>query len=387
MKNQEGKEAAQDDKKSAQEDILVDIADVSSRAAAEGEGEKSLDGCTTNQKSVTAAEFLGKTQENDTISPKNDSANFAGSAQTQNGDKTKCQKRAALVRQKYISIAICVLIVCVSVLTGYLIGRFGARDIYTDAGFGGTVTTFSINSVAHRGFSVEAPENTLAAFRLAKQRGFSAVECDVSFTSDGHAVLLHDNTIDRTSNGSGRIDELTLADVREYDFGGWKSLRFAGERIPTFSEFLGLCRELRLHPYIEIKSGASAAQVAGLVATVAQFGMLDCVTWISFEKQLLECVSASDATARLGYLLNGLDEAGIASALTLRTGQNEVFVDVNFARVSYSDIALCVAEKLPVEVWTVNNASTILGLNPYISGVTSDSLIAATVLYERALEK
>ena len=69
--------------------------------------------------------------------------------------------------------------------------------------------------IGHRGESVEAPENTLAAFRVSKSNGVFGVEFDLSFTSDGHPVLLHDDSVDRTTDGSGEIDELTLAQVRK----------------------------------------------------------------------------------------------------------------------------------------------------------------------------
>ena len=80
-----------------------------------------------------------------------------------------------------------------------------------------------LRSIAHRGFSAKAPENTLPSFLLAWQRGFHYVEADIQFTADGCPVLLHDLWIDRTSNGSGRIDWMTLDQVRQYDFGSWMS--------------------------------------------------------------------------------------------------------------------------------------------------------------------
>lgn len=110
----------------------------------------------------------------------------------------------------------------------------------------------NIRAVNHRGYCTEAPENTLSAFRLSKKMGFRYVECDVSFTSDTVPVLLHDSTVDRTSNGSGNISAMTLEQVKALDFGSWKSAEYAGEKIPTFEEFMLLCKQIGLHPYIEI---------------------------------------------------------------------------------------------------------------------------------------
>ena len=91
----------------------------------------------------------------------------------------------------------------------------------------------SVKGVNHRGYSTVAPENTLPAYVLSRKMGFQYAECDVSFTSDGVPVLLHDSTIDRTSDGSGSIGSLTLEEVRQYDFGSWKGEQYAGTKIPT----------------------------------------------------------------------------------------------------------------------------------------------------------
>ena len=77
--------------------------------------------------------------------------------------------------------------------------------------------------VAHRGASAERPEHTLAAYELALQEGADGVECDVRLTRDGHLVCVHDRRVDRTSTGTGLVSELTLAELREFDWGAWHS--------------------------------------------------------------------------------------------------------------------------------------------------------------------
>lgn len=240
----------------------------------------------------------------------------------------------------------------------------------------------NIKSVNHRGYNVEAPENTLAAFRLSKEKGFTFVECDVSFTSDGVPVLLHDATVDRTSNGTGDVSGMTLADVRALDFGAWFSEAYAGELIPTFEEFILLCRGLGLHPYIEIKSSATytADQVKALVDIVKRAGMRGKVTWISFNSNYLGYVKGYDATARLGYVVAEATAAVIETAAALKTDKNEVFIDTEVSALTADHAALCAAADLPLEVWTANSAEVITGLDAYVSGVTSDNLVAGHVL-------
>lgn len=80
--------------------------------------------------------------------------------------------------------------------------------------------------IAHRGGSAEAPENTLAAFRTAKENGAIGVEFDVDFTKDGRAVVIHDATVDRTSDGSGPVNEFTFEDIRKVDASAKHPLRY-----------------------------------------------------------------------------------------------------------------------------------------------------------------
>lgn len=243
----------------------------------------------------------------------------------------------------------------------------------------------TVKAVAHRGFSSLAPENTLPAYKLAKEKGFAYVECDISFTSDGVPMLLHDTTINRTSNGKGTLSQMTYEQVRQYDFGSWKSSAYAGTVIPTFTEFITLCRNLGLHPYIELKNNATytEAQIQGLVDTVNELGMKGKVTWISFSSTYLGYVKAYDAEARLGYVANSVTSAVITTAQGLKTETNEVFVDSE-SRTD-AECTLCIDGGLPMETWTVDSTSTIIGMNPYITGVTSNSLIAGKILYENAM--
>lgn len=239
-----------------------------------------------------------------------------------------------------------------------------------------------LRAVAHRGFSAAAPENTLPAFRLAKERGFSYVETDVQFTADGYAVCLHDQYIDRVSNGSGTIDSMSLEEVRQYDFGAWKGADYAGTRIPTLEEFLELCRNLELHPYIEMKPETVTGEVRArqLAQIVEACGMKGKVTWISFSHYLLSVMRDCDPEAPLGYLVDDADVNAVAMANTLRNGHNRVFLDAG----SYTDelCQICADNDMPLEIWTVDKEEQILNLNPYITGVTSNRLVAGKVRYE-----
>jgi glycerophosphoryl diester phosphodiesterase len=106
--------------------------------------------------------------------------------------------------------------------------------------------------VAHRGSSADRPENTLASVRRAIEAGATAVEVDVRSTRDGHLVILHDATLDRTTNGAGPVAEKTLAEVRQLEAGSWFAPEYRDERIPTLKEVLGVCRD-RVDVLIDLK--------------------------------------------------------------------------------------------------------------------------------------
>ena len=96
--------------------------------------------------------------------------------------------------------------------------------------------------VAHRGASADRPENTLAGIGRAISSGATAVEVDVRTTKDNHLVILHDATLERTTNGRGPVRKKTLAELKRLDAGSWFSPKYSGERIPTLGEVLTLCR-------------------------------------------------------------------------------------------------------------------------------------------------
>lgn len=89
---------------------------------------------------------------------------------------------------------------------------------------------------AHRGASAHAPENTLAAFELAVEQGADAVELDVKLSADGHVIVIHDATVDRTTGARGRVKDMPLAQLRELEAGGFFAEKFRGEKIPTLEE-------------------------------------------------------------------------------------------------------------------------------------------------------
>ncbi|HEY1728705.1 MAG TPA: glycerophosphodiester phosphodiesterase [Candidatus Baltobacteraceae bacterium] len=107
--------------------------------------------------------------------------------------------------------------------------------------------------VAHRGGGSLAPENTLAAFETGARFGFKLAECDVKLSGDGVLFLLHDDTIDRTSNGHGAAANLPYNEIAGFDAGSWLDAKFAGERMPTLTDLAQTLKRLDMGVNLEIK--------------------------------------------------------------------------------------------------------------------------------------
>lgn len=153
---------------------------------------------------------------------------------------------------------------------------------------------------AHRGACADAPENTLPAFQLAFEQGADGIELDVQRTRDGVLVVCHDETIERTSNGSGAIAELTFDQLRRHDFSNGRS-GYAGVSIPTLAEVLDLVRGTDKVVDIELKN--SVVRYPGMEeqvdALVAGLGLADQVWYSSFNHlSLLRLAELGSPVAR-----------------------------------------------------------------------------------------
>jgi len=137
--------------------------------------------------------------------------------------------------------------------------------------------------IAHRGDKTHAPENTLAAFKLAAEKGADAIEFDVKLSADGQVIVLHDQTVDRTTNGKGNVSKLPFALLRDLDAGTWFSEQFRGETIPTLEEVFETVGK-RLDMNIELTNYATPSDdlVAKVVKLVKKHNVQDRTLFSSF---------------------------------------------------------------------------------------------------------
>jgi glycerophosphoryl diester phosphodiesterase len=221
--------------------------------------------------------------------------------------------------------------------------------------------------IAHRGASARAPENTLAAFREAARLGADAIECDVRLCGDGKPVVIHDDTVDRTTDGRGAVARLALADLRRLDAGSWFATRFRGERIPTLEETFefargrcGLNLEVkgaaagRPAPGVTAARAAAAAEVDATIRAVARSlaasGFREPLIVSSFSRQALIQARSAMPRVRLGLLVS-------RSLRGLRSAHRQARLDAlhpHLRLASRRRVRLAHGLGLMVLFWTVN---------------------------------
>jgi glycerophosphoryl diester phosphodiesterase len=141
---------------------------------------------------------------------------------------------------------------------------------------------------AHRGASHDAPANTLAAFQLAAEMGADGLELDVHLSRDGEPVVIHDFTLEGTTDGRGRVSDKTLAELQQLDAGGWFDAQFAGERIPTLQQVIdAVGQRLLLNIELKAEGWQDNGLAAAVVRSVEDNQLLDRVVLSSFNPLLL----------------------------------------------------------------------------------------------------
>lgn len=227
-------------------------------------------------------------------------------------------------------------------------------------------------TIAHRGASGHAPENTMAAFRRAVELGARFIETDLQITRDARIVAIHDSTLDRTTNGNGQVHLHTLKEIRALDAGAWfqqDAASFAGEQVPTLREILEFAKEQDVIFYLEIKSGPAWGVEHAVVASLRDRGATARVVILSFEPATLDSVHRLDATIMSGLLCE--HPSGDLVERTVRAGARQL--------VARGDLITPeVVEKahhagLQVVAWTINEPEQMRRLIAIpVDGIISD---------------
>ena len=211
--------------------------------------------------------------------------------------------------------------------------------------------------LSHRGW-YEAPENTLPAIEEAVEHGYTHVEVDLNWTSDNVCVLLHDNTINRTSNGTGTISNMTYAQVSQYDFGSWKSAQYTGTKIPKLTEVLQYARYKNIALQLDIASQSknpTTANLQGMIDDIVSCGMLNSVTICCYPNRGEQLLALNpDLLLTMGldtYTIDQVAEIVKNCAFFCLSRATNVY-DENTAKTAHN-------KGWKIQTWTVDTAADV----------------------------
>jgi len=215
---------------------------------------------------------------------------------------------------------------------------------------------------AHRGAGKLAPENTLASFRLGFAHGYRMIECDAKLSADGVAFLLHDATLDRTTDGGGRADALPWRELARLDAGSWHSPPYAGEPLPTLAAVARWCRANGVMLNIEIKpTPGREAETGAAIALDAK------ALWAGATELPLLSSFSEDALAAARKTVPELPRAWLTEELPPdwreRAGRHGcVALDVKHTVLDEALVREIRAAGLRLATWTVNDAARVAEL-------------------------
>ena len=223
--------------------------------------------------------------------------------------------------------------------------------------------------IAHRGASGHAPENTLAAFRRAVALGASFIETDLHLSRDARFVAIHDDTVHRTTNGQGKVHDLTLADLRRLDAGSWFGSEFSGERIPTLEEILEFAKKNDVVFYLELKPTGAWGGEHALIGALRESGEIARTIVISFDAGIIAALRKIEPTLMTGLLFEGQIDQPLERAIEVGARQLAVRGDL----VTPALIAEARKRDLQIVCWTVNQPAHMrMLIEAGVDGIMSD---------------
>ena len=233
----------------------------------------------------------------------------------------------------------------------------------------------AVEIIAHRGFSARAPENTIAALTLALEEGATAVEFDLRTAGDGNPVLMHDETLNRTTNGIGNVEELSLEQLAQLDAGSWFNSTFEGERVPSLTEALECLKVQVKTIFAELKGGGKNQNLLNVVSITRAAGLFEKTVFIAKDWSLLDELRRHAPEALIGPIVERREQT--QGALTRFTNDPRCLLDFD-ARILLQDPKIALYAKqngMEIAVWTVDKiADAELLLNLGVRRITTNQV-------------
>lgn len=242
--------------------------------------------------------------------------------------------------------------------------------------------------IGHRGASGFAPENTLAAFRKALELGAGFIETDLQLSRDARLVALHDDTLERTTNGQGPVSSKTLEELRRLDAGSWfrpstheAAPHFSGEPIPTIEEVLAFGREQEIGLLLEIKATGPSGAEHAVVGALRAAGEIPRSVVLSFAPSVLRRIRELEPLVMTGFLYGDRMPSPVSTAVDLGARQLLPRTD----RVTPELVSEAHAHDLKVVAWTANTANDMQKLiSAGVDGIITDYPDRLTALLRTA---
>ncbi len=237
-----------------------------------------------------------------------------------------------------------------------------------------------VNVISHRGANKYAPQNTVPAFKKSLEIGIDGFETDVHLTADDHIVICHNYTVDETSNGFGKVSDMTLGRLRELDFGSYFSEKFVGTQLPMLEEFLQLCKDESVKVMnIEIKEPLNGDKTIAdkTIAMVKEYGLFDKLIISSFDPEIIKQCKKVDPACKTGFLYSPERKIYYYKMLFNYIGYaKEIGADYlhpHYSLVSASYVERCHKNGIGVNPWTVDDDNQVKRmLNCGVDGIITN---------------
>ncbi|WRH65902.1 MAG: glycerophosphodiester phosphodiesterase family protein [Planktothrix sp. GU0601_MAG3] len=232
--------------------------------------------------------------------------------------------------------------------------------------------------IAHRGFSVMAPENTLVAFSAALQQGANSLEFDLQVSADGIPVIFHDQELNRITGVSGKISEKTVAELKELDAGSWFAERFAGESIPTLENAIASFQEVKDFLYFDVKPDHqwSDLEIKQLGDLLINNNLINKSIMTSFNQEFLDQIRGYCPEIILGYFL--IDFKQFEQQLQTAISKVNAILTVDYSVILEHPEIITQSRNQGVDivVWTVDDLEDFKKLvNLGVKRIITNSLI------------
>ena len=234
--------------------------------------------------------------------------------------------------------------------------RLDAEQQQVRAQLAHTKGNHRLRIIGHRGVGYAAPENTLPSFEMAGQLGLWATEGDFFVTKDGHWVVSHDRSVDRMTDGSGWIDEMTLAQVRSLTIDAGSNISYYENlKMPTLEEFLEVCNRYGTVPVIEVKGTTTTANLQNLLNIVDGYGLLDIAIFTFLTKETTDQMIALNPYVFIEHSVYTYSREDMELVRSLNNG----ILALEYATITKDIMAECRRNGVKVSAWTINTGDAL----------------------------